>query len=56
MKKYAHSLSPDGLGNRIKDTLRKVQWKLDEGDVDKFRGEIAGYTASLKILLHAKTM
>ncbi|KAJ3525708.1 hypothetical protein NM208_g11523 [Fusarium decemcellulare] len=56
MKKYAHSLSHGGSGNPIKDTVRKLQWKLDEGDISKFRGEIVGYTASLNILLHATTM
>ncbi|KAF4986960.1 hypothetical protein FDECE_15678 [Fusarium decemcellulare] len=56
MKKYAHSLSHSGSGNPIKDTVRKLQWKLDEGDINKFRGELVGYTASLNILLHATTM
>ncbi|KAK7398012.1 hypothetical protein QQX98_012620 [Neonectria punicea] len=56
IRKYARSLSHTGSGNIIKDAVRKVQWKLDEGDVHKFRGEITGYTASLKILLHATTM
>ncbi|KAH7140853.1 hypothetical protein EDB81DRAFT_66730 [Dactylonectria macrodidyma] len=54
--KYSTSLAHNGSGNPIKDTVKKIQWKLEEGEVSKFRGEIAGYTASLKILLHAVTV
>ncbi|KAH7144342.1 hypothetical protein B0J13DRAFT_635422, partial [Dactylonectria estremocensis] len=53
INKYSTSLVRNGSGNIIKDAVKKIQWKLDEEDVSKFRGEIAGYTASLKILLHA---
>ncbi|KAH6887115.1 hypothetical protein B0T10DRAFT_461566 [Thelonectria olida] len=56
MTKYAPSLSQTGSGNKMKDALRKIQLKLDEGDINKFRGEIMGYSASLEIILHATTV
>ncbi|KAH6975231.1 hypothetical protein BKA56DRAFT_675286 [Ilyonectria sp. MPI-CAGE-AT-0026] len=47
--KYAGCLSGAGSGNLFKDAMRKVQWKLDEKDIHKFRTEIECYTQSLRM-------
>lgn len=54
--KYSDCLSGTGSGNLFKDAMKKVQWKLDEKDIHKFRTEVECYTQSLRILLHATTM
>jgi hypothetical protein len=51
--KFGPSLSQNGSGNFIKDVARKVQWRLEEKDVEKFRAEIGGYSGSLQILLES---
>ncbi|KAJ0165190.1 hypothetical protein CTA2_12068 [Colletotrichum tanaceti] len=55
IQKFAPSLSNGGTKNVFKDVRRKIQWKLEEGDVDKFRAEVAGYTSSLNMLLELTT-
>jgi hypothetical protein len=56
LQKYRPSLAPGGSGNRIKDVARKIQFKLDEKEVAKFRGEITGYTVALQMLMEAITL
>jgi len=56
LQKFRLSLGPVGSGNRIKDIARKIQFKLDEKDIAKFRGEVTGYTVALKMLMDAMTM
>ncbi|TIC95718.1 hypothetical protein CH35J_007903 [Colletotrichum higginsianum] len=55
IQKFAPSLSNGGTKNVFKDVARKIQWKLEESDVDKFRAEVAGYTLSLNVLLEVTT-
>ncbi|KAI6773038.1 hypothetical protein HG530_003996 [Fusarium avenaceum] len=56
--KYETSLgvNASGSGNTLRSISRKIQWKLNEKDVDKFRTEIAGCTMTLKVLLEVTTM
>jgi hypothetical protein len=56
IKKYAPSLSCGGSGSRFRDAARKVQWKLEERDIDKFRAEILGHKTSLQILMDATSL
>jgi hypothetical protein len=56
LQKYRPSLTPGGSGNRIKDVARKIQFKLDEKEVAKFKGEITGYTVMLQMLMEAITL
>jgi len=53
LQKFRPSLRPGSSGNRIKDITRKIQFKLDEKDIAKFRGEVTEYTVALKILMDA---
>lgn len=54
--KYGPSLAEGGSGNVFKDVARKIQWKLEEKDVERFRAELAGHTSSLKLLLEITQM
>ncbi|GAB1314797.1 hypothetical protein MFIFM68171_05007 [Madurella fahalii] len=56
IKKFHPSLSQSGSGNRFRDAARKVQWKIEERDVDKLRMEMMGYSSSLQILLQAASL
>ena len=56
LQKYRPSLGPGDSGSRVKDIARKIQFKLDEKDVAKFRGEVTGYTIALKMLMDAMTL
>ncbi|KAM5386445.1 hypothetical protein ACJZ2D_000408 [Fusarium nematophilum] len=56
IRKYGPGLADGGTGNLFKDVARKIQWKLEEKDVDKFRADVAGSTISLKVLLEVTTV
>ncbi|GKT58321.1 vegetative cell wall protein gp1 [Colletotrichum tofieldiae] len=56
IQKFAPSLTNGGTKNVFKDVARKIQWKLEEKDVDKFRTEVMGYTMSLNMLLEVTTV
>lgn len=56
IKKYGASLCEGGSGNFIKDVWKRIQWTMEEKDVDKFRAVIAGYTATLKMILDVTAM
>jgi hypothetical protein len=58
IRKYEPSLGVDvsGSGNTLKSIGRKIQWKLNEKEIDKFRTEIAGCTMTLKVLLEVTTL
>jgi len=56
LQKYQSSLTPGGSGNFMKDLARKIQFKLDEKDIAKFRGEVTGYTVALNLLMEAMTL
>jgi hypothetical protein len=53
IKRYKNSLTDGGSGNMLKDTARKLQWRLSSKDEDfaKFRAEVMGYSESLNMLL-----
>ncbi|GKT41094.1 uncharacterized protein ColSpa_01275 [Colletotrichum spaethianum] len=53
--KFAPSLANGRTKNVFKDVAKKIQWKLEEKDIDKFRAEIMGYTMSLNMLLEVTT-
>jgi hypothetical protein len=58
IRKYEPSLgvNASGSGNTLKSISRKIQWKLNEKEVEKFRTEISGCTMTLKVLLEVTTM
>lgn len=56
IRKYETTLSAGASGSRFKGVVRKIQWKLEEKDVSKFRADVAGYAVSLKVLLEVTTM
>lgn len=41
---------------KAKSNCRKVQWKLNEKDIDRFRAEVVGYTIALEMVLRVVTM
>ena len=52
LKTYSRSLKPGGSGNVVKDTVRKVQWKVVQTDnLEKFYKEITTQTNTLNSLL-----
>jgi len=52
VKKYQPNLQLGGSGNRLKDSLRKVQWALyTKDDIAHFQLEIRGHVDSILILL-----
>ncbi|KZL74992.1 hypothetical protein CT0861_07526 [Colletotrichum tofieldiae] len=55
-RKFGPSLAGGGSGNVLRDVARKIQWKLEEKDVDKLRAEVMGATVSLSILLDVTNM
>ena len=57
IKSYQHYLRPEGSGNVMKDTLRKVQWKILSKDaVDSFYAEISAHVGALNMILHVWSM
>jgi len=54
--KYGESLAEGGSGNVFRDVSRKLQWKLEEREVEKFRSEMAGYRMSLEMFLQVTTV
>ncbi|RFN47825.1 vegetative cell wall protein gp1 [Fusarium flagelliforme] len=56
--KYEPTLSTGASGKRncLKAVGRKVQWKLNEREVGKFRAEVMGCTNELNVLLKVITM
>ncbi|KAK4450976.1 hypothetical protein QBC34DRAFT_348557 [Podospora aff. communis PSN243] len=54
--KYGPSLGVGGSGNVFKDVSRKIQWKLEEKEVERFRSEIMGYRMSLAMFLQVTTV
>lgn len=54
--KFRSSLGPRGSGNCLKDAARKIQFKLDDKDIEGVKGEITGYTVALRMLLETLTM
>lgn len=56
LTRYVTSLSPGGSGNAFKDAAKKIQFKLDEKDIEKFQREIMDYNVLLTILMDVSTM
>lgn len=56
LEKYSSSLSPGGSGSSFKDAARKIQFKFDEEDIEKFQGEMREYKELLVILLNLSVM
>ncbi|KAH7183254.1 uncharacterized protein B0J16DRAFT_416356, partial [Fusarium flagelliforme] len=56
--KYEPTLSTGTSGKRncLKAVGRKVQWKLNEREVEKFRAEVMGCTMALNVLLKVITV
>jgi hypothetical protein len=51
IRKYSINLSQGGSKNVAKDTARKVQWRLEKKEIEKFRDDVLRYTASIQTLL-----
>lgn len=56
LKRFRPSLGPGGSGNRLKDAAKKIQFKMDEKDINAAKGEIRAYTMALSVLLQAMTL
>ncbi|KAJ4019332.1 hypothetical protein NW766_003044 [Fusarium irregulare] len=58
IQKYepALSASASGRSNSLKAMGRKLQWRLNESDVERFRAEVMGCTMALKVLLEVITV
>lgn len=56
LRKYAISLCPGGSGHVIRDIARKIQFKIEEKDVEEFQRDVLGYNISLKLLLQVTQM
>ncbi|ROW12572.1 hypothetical protein VMCG_00071 [Cytospora schulzeri] len=56
LRKYATSLSPGGSGNVLKDSARKIQFKIQEKDIEEFQRDILGYNTTLELLLEVTQM
>lgn len=55
LKKFRPSLGPGGSGNRLKDAARKIQFKMDEKDINSVKGDIQEYKMTLSLLLDTLT-
>lgn len=55
-RKYGENLAEGGSGNVFKDVTRKIQWKLEEKEVEKFRSDVMAYRMSLEMFLQVTTM
>ncbi|CAI0646057.1 unnamed protein product [Colletotrichum noveboracense] len=53
IEKFGPSLT--GAKNALRGAARKVQWRLEEKDVDKFRWELLGHTMAMNTLLELTT-
>lgn len=54
VQKYQPHLSKSGTGSRMKDDWAKIKWAVFKTkDVDTFRAEIRGHTASIQLLMEA---
>lgn len=49
IEKFGPSLA--GTKNTLRDAARKVQWRLEEKDIEKFRWELLGHTMAMNTLL-----
>jgi hypothetical protein len=56
IRKYGPSLGEGGSGNKVTDMMRKIQWKLDEDAIDKFRLELLELNTSLNAILELATV
>lgn len=56
LEKYATSFSPSGSGNVFKDAARKIQFKCDEKEIEKFQRDIMDYSMLLPILMEVSAM
>lgn len=56
LEKFATSFSPGGSGNAFKDAARKIQFKFDEKDIERFQREIMDYNVLLTILMEVSAM
>jgi acylphosphatase len=53
VRKYGKRLDGDGSGNLLKDTVRKLEWRVagKAEEVEKFQKQISAYTQALTLLL-----
>lgn len=51
IRKFSTSLSPGGSGSVVRDVARKIQFKMEEKDVQEFQQEILSYNMALDLLL-----
>lgn len=57
LQKYQPHLSAHGSGSRVKDGWMKIRWALcKEEDVEKFKADLRGHSASIELLLLAIQM
>ena len=57
LHKFRPSLgSSDGSGNRLKDAGRKIQFRLGDKDIARFKAEITGHIVALNLLVEVMTL
>lgn len=58
IRKYGPSLGSvaSGKSNSFKAIGRRIQWKLNEREVERFRAEVMGSTVALNVLLKVITV
>ncbi|KAF4811123.1 hypothetical protein CGCSCA5_v010112 [Colletotrichum siamense] len=54
IEKFGPSLA--GTKNTLRDAARKVQWRLEEKDIEKFRWELLRHTTAMNTLLELTTL
>ncbi|KAL3297026.1 vegetative cell wall protein gp1 [Colletotrichum asianum] len=56
IRKFGPSLANHGTNNVLRDAARKVQWRLEEKEVEKLREELLRHTISMNTLLELTTL
>lgn len=56
IEKFRPSLANNGTKSVLRDVARKVQWRFEEKDIEKLRGELLGHTMSMNTLLELTTL
>ncbi|KAK2763640.1 vegetative cell wall protein gp1 [Colletotrichum kahawae] len=56
IEKFGPSLANSGTKSVLRDAARKVQWRFEEKDLEKLRGELLGHTMSMNTLLELTTL
>ncbi|KAF4885036.1 hypothetical protein CGCFRS4_v012252 [Colletotrichum fructicola] len=56
IRKFGPSFANHGTNNVLRDAARKVQWRLEEKEIEKFREELLRHAISMNTLLELTTL